>query len=74
MASELKEGGKDSASTDEPTSLALFDEWFSKYVMRECREGTKKNYCYTFSSVKNRLPERPLNKITMDMWLTYFDA
>jgi len=74
MAAELKEGSKDSASTDEPTPLALFDEWFTKYVMRECREGTQKNYRYTFSSVKNRLPERPLNKITMDMWLTYFDA
>lgn len=59
---------------DEPTPLELFDEWFNKYVMRECREGTQKNYRYTFSSVKNRLPEKPLNQISVDMWLSYFDS
>ncbi|MDX7799010.1 site-specific integrase [Aeromonas caviae] len=74
-AAELKAGPKQHVATgDEPTPAALFDEWFEKYVMRECREGTQKNYRYTFSSAKNRLPERPLNQITMDMWLSYFDA
>jgi integrase len=74
-ASEIKAGLVNAVETgDEPTPAALFEEWFDKYVMRECREGTQKNYRYTFSSVKNRLPEKPLNQITMDMWLTYFDA
>ena len=74
-AAELKAGPKQNVETgEEPTPAALFDEWFEKYVMRECREGTQKNYRYTFSSVKNRLPDRPLNQITMDMWLSYFDA
>lgn len=74
-ADELKSGvAPISASGDEPTPTALFDEWFEKYVMRECREGTQKYYRYTFSSVKNRLPDRPINQITMDMWLSYFDA
>ncbi|MBL0581640.1 tyrosine-type recombinase/integrase [Aeromonas caviae] len=74
-ASELKAGPAQSNDAgDEPTPVQLLDEWFEKYVMRECRESTQKNYRYTFSSVKNRLPDRPLNQITMDMWLTYFDA
>lgn len=74
-AAELKAGPKQNVETgEEPTPAALFDEWFEKYVMRECREGTQKNYRYTFSSVKNRLPDRPLNQITMDMWLSYFDT
>lgn len=74
-ADELKSGAAPiSASDEEPTPAALFDEWFEKYVMRECREGTQKNYRYTFSSIKNRLPNRPINQITMDMWLSYFDA
>jgi len=42
-ADELKSGvAPISASGDEPTPAALFDEWFEKYVMRECREGTQK--------------------------------
>jgi len=74
-AAELKAGPEQSIEVgDEPTPAWLLDEWFDKYVMRECRESTQKNYRYTFSSVKNRLPDRPLNQITMDMWLTYFDA
>lgn len=74
-AAELKAGPRQNVDTsEEPTPAALFDEWFEKYVMRECREGTQKNYRYTFASVKNRLPDRPLNQITMDMWLSYFDA
>lgn len=74
-ASELKAGPAQSVDAgDEPTPVQLLDEWFEKYVIRECRESTQKNYRYTFSSVKNRLPDRPLNQITMDMWLTYFDA
>lgn len=74
QAAEIKEGVTNTCDDDEPTPLALFDEWFEKYVMRECREGTQNNYRYTFSAAKNRLPDRPVNKITQDMWLTYFDA
>lgn len=74
-ADELKRGTTPViTAVDVPTPAALFDEWFEKYVMRECREGTQKNYRYTFSSAKNRLPDRPINQITMDMWLSYFDA
>ncbi|MFM5536957.1 tyrosine-type recombinase/integrase [Aeromonas veronii] len=74
-AAEIKAGPEPIVKTsEEPTPAALFEEWFEKYVMRECREGTQKNYRYTFSSVKNRLPDKPLNQITMDMWLNYFDA
>ncbi|WP_148612184.1 tyrosine-type recombinase/integrase [Aeromonas sobria] len=74
-AAEIKAGPEQIVKTsEEPTPAALLEEWFEKYVMRECREGTQKNYRYTFSSVKNRLPDKPLNQITMDMWLSYFDA
>ncbi|WP_421301759.1 tyrosine-type recombinase/integrase [Aeromonas veronii] len=74
-AAEIKAGPEKIVKTsEEPTPAALFEEWFEKYVMRECREGTQKNYRYTFSSVKNRLPDKPLNQISMDMWLSYFDA
>lgn len=74
-AAEIKAGPEQIVKTsEEPTPAALFEEWFEKYVMRECREGTQKNYRYTFSSVKNRLPDKPLNQISMDMWLSYFDA
>lgn len=70
-ASELKAGpAQSNDADDEPTPVQLLDEWFEKYVMRECRESTQKNYRYTFSSVKNRLPDRPLNQITMDMCVT----
>ncbi|BBT80260.1 integrase [Aeromonas veronii] len=74
-AAEIKAGPEQIVKTsEEPIPAALFEEWFEKYVMRECREGTQKNYRYTFSSVKNRLPDKPLNQISMDMWLSYFDA
>lgn len=74
-AAEIKAGPEQIVKTsEEPTPAVLFEEWFEKYVMRECREGTQKNYRYTFSSVKNRLPDKPLNQISMDMWLSYFDA
>ena len=73
-AAETKEGLVSTSENDEPTPLVLFNEWFEKYVMRECREGTQNNYRYTFSAAKNRLPDRPVDKITQDMWLSYFDA
>ena len=73
-AAEIKEGLVSTSENDEPTPLVLFNEWFEKYVMRECREGTQNNYRYTFSAAKNRLPDRPVDKITQDMWLSYFDA
>lgn len=74
-AAEIKAGPEQIVKTsEEPIPAALFEEWFEKYVMRECREGTQKNYRYTFSSVKNRLPDKPLNQVSMDMWLSYFDA
>ena len=73
-AAEIKEGLVSTSENDEPTPLVLFNEWFEKYVMRECREGTQNNYRYTFSAAKNRLPDRPVDKITQDMWLSYFDS
>lgn len=73
-AAEIKEWLVSTSENDEPTPLVLFNEWFEKYVMRECREGTQNNYRYTFSAAKNRLPDRPVDKITQDMWLSYFDA
>ena len=57
-AAEIKEGLVSTSENDEPTPLVLFNEWFEKYVMRECREGTQNNYRYTFSAAKNRLPDR----------------
>ncbi len=73
-AAEKKEGVQDSVLDNEPTPKELVEEWLEKYVARECREGTQQNYRYTFSNVMNRLPEKPVNKITMDQWLNYFDA
>lgn len=74
-ADEIKSGHTNEPSEiEDPTPAQLIDEWMEKYVMKECREGTQKNYKYSFSSVKNRLPDVPINKITMDMWLTYFDT
>lgn len=57
-----------------PTPQALFDEWFEKHVVRNCRPGTQTNYKYVFGAGMNRMPELPVDEITIDMWLSYFDA
>ena len=73
-AAAIREGNAEETASDEVNLQVLIDEWMEKYVMRECREGTRTNYKYTFAGVAGLLPAKPLNKITMDEWLKLFDT